>query len=62
MKNVNMKKNNVAMQQGSTMRKWLLLFIMAYTAFVFNTTEFIPIGLMTNIAADFGITEHMPAC
>lgn len=43
MKNVNMKKNNVAMQQGSTMRKWLLLFIMAYTAFVFNTTEFIPI-------------------
>ena len=24
---------------------------------MFNTTEFIPIGLMTNIAADFGIAE-----
>ena len=51
------KKNDAAMQQGSTTRKWLLLVIMAYTAFVFNTTEFIPIGLMTNIATDFGITE-----
>ena len=57
MGNIRMKKNDAATQQGSTMRKWLLLFIMAYTAFVFNTTEFIPIGLMTNIAADFGITE-----
>ena len=57
MENIKIKKNNVAVQQGSTKRKWLLLFIMAYTAFVFNTTEFIPIGLMTNIAADFGITE-----
>ena len=57
MGNIRMKGNDAAVQQGSTMRKWLLLVIMAYTAFVFNTTEFIPIGLMTNIAADFGITE-----
>lgn len=57
MGNIRMKRNDAAMQQGSTARKWLLLVIMAYTAFVFNTTEFIPIGLMTNIAADFGIAE-----
>lgn len=57
MGNIRMKRNDAAMQQGSTARKWLLLVIMAYTAFVFNTKEFIPIGLMTNIAADFGIAE-----
>lgn len=57
MRNNSMKKNGIASQQGYTMKRWLLLVIMAYTAFVFNTTEFIPIGLMTNIATDFGITE-----
>lgn len=30
---------------------------MAYTAFIFNTTEFIPIGLLTGIATDFGMSE-----
>lgn len=38
MGNIRMKRNDAAMQQGSTARKWLLLVIMAYTAFVFNTT------------------------
>lgn len=40
-----------------SMRKWLLLIIMTYTAFIFNTTEFAPIGLLTDIAADFAISE-----
>ncbi|WP_299550038.1 sugar transporter [uncultured Helicobacter sp.] len=29
----------------------------AFAAFIFNTSEFIPIGLLTLIATDFGITE-----
>lgn len=50
-------KRDMTTQPTSNLRRWLLLTIMAYTAFIFNTAEFIPIGLMTNIAADFGITE-----
>lgn len=39
------------------MKKWFLLVIMTYTAFIFNTAEFIPIGLLTDIASYFGISE-----
>lgn len=37
--------------------KWLPLIGLTCSAFVFNTSEFIPIGLLTDIAADFGLTE-----
>lgn len=30
---------------------------MAFAAFVFNTSEFMPVGLLTNIAADFSVSE-----
>lgn len=50
-------EKKIVSQPESDLKKWLLLVIMSFTAFVFNTAEFIPIGLMTNIAADFGITE-----
>lgn len=30
---------------------------MACAAFVFNTSEFMPVGLLTNIASDFSVTE-----
>lgn len=40
-----------------TLRQYLPLFVMACAAFVFNTSEFMPVGLLTNIAADFGVTE-----
>lgn len=43
--------------KSQSMRKWLLLIIMTYTAFIFNTAEFIPIGLLTDIASDFAISE-----
>lgn len=40
-----------------TLARWLPLVGLTIAAFVFNTTEFIPIGLLTDIAHSFGITE-----
>ena len=37
--------------------KWLPLVILTVAGFTFNTSELIPIGLLSDIAADFGITE-----
>lgn len=39
------------------MREWLAVACMGATAFVFNTSEFMPIGLLVDIAASFNITE-----
>lgn len=38
-------------------RKWFALAALACAAFILNTSEFMPIGLLTDIAADFGMTE-----
>lgn len=38
-------------------RAWAPLIGLTLTAFVFNTSEFIPIGLLSDIARDFGLTE-----
>ena len=40
-----------------TSKQWLPLIGLTCAAFVFNTSEFMPIGLLTDIAASFGITE-----
>lgn len=45
------------MKKSMPLKEWLPLLGMAFSAFVVNTSEFMPIGLLTNIAADFGITE-----
>ena len=37
--------------------KWLPVISLTFAAFIFNTSEFIPIGLLTDIAEDFSITE-----
>lgn len=42
---------------NSSIKQWILLIIMTYTAFIFNTAEFIPIGLLSDIATDFAISE-----
>lgn len=46
-----------AAKSRSTLRSWVLLTVFSYTAFIFNTTEFMPIGLLSDIAADFGVSE-----
>lgn len=38
-------------------KQWLPLIGMTLAAFIFNTSEFMPIGLLTSIAAAFSISE-----
>ena len=38
-------------------KKWLPLISLTLSTFIFNTSEIIPIGLLTSIADDFAITE-----
>ncbi|MDO4265398.1 MAG: sugar transporter [Eubacteriales bacterium] len=45
------------MKSGMTMKEWLPLLGMTFTAFIFNTSEFIPIGLLTDIAKAFQLSE-----
>ena len=44
-------------RQSLMPREWLSLAGLTCAAFVFNTSEFSPIGLLTDIARDFGKTE-----
>ena len=37
--------------------RWLPVLTLTLCTFVFNTSEFIPIGLLTDIGRDFGRTE-----
>ena len=45
------------MENKITTREWLPLIGMTVSAFIFNTSEFMPIGLLTDIAEDFRMTE-----
>ena len=40
-----------------TPKHWLALVGLTFATFIFNTSEFIPIGLLTDIATDFHMTE-----
>lgn len=44
-------------EAGLSMREWLPLAGMTCAAFLFNTSEFMPIGLLSAIAEDFAMTE-----
>ena len=44
-------------QDGIALKQWLPLIGLTCCAFVFNTSEFMPIGLLTDIAASFSLTE-----
>ena len=39
------------MKKNMPLKEWLPLLGMTFSAFVVNTSEFMPIGLLTNIAA-----------
>lgn len=39
------------------LKAWLPVLALTFSTFIFNTSEFIPIGLLTDIATDFGISE-----
>ena len=45
------------MQSKMTLKEWLPLLGITVSAFIFNTSEFMPIGLLTDIADSFHITE-----
>lgn len=45
------------MENEMTWRNWLPLVGLTCATFIFNTSEFIPIALLTDIAADFRTTE-----
>ena len=44
-------------EEGGALRQWAPVAGLTLSAFIFNTSEFIPIGLLTDIANDFHITE-----
>ena len=44
-------------RQCTNIKEWLPLIGITISAFIFNTAEFIPIGLLVNIASSFNISE-----
>lgn len=42
---------------GMSAGQWLPLVGLTLSAFIFNTSEFMPIGLLTDIAVDLHVTE-----
>ena len=46
---------------GMKLDQILSLLSLTFAAFIFNTSEFIPIGLLTDIRNDFGLTEQSVA-
>lgn len=45
------------MQNKESFTRWLPLVGLTFAVFVFNTSEFMPIGLLTDIATDLNISE-----
>lgn len=52
-----METDNVNIDSRKGIKAWIPVIGLTFSAFIFNTSEFIPIGLLSDIAADFRITE-----
>lgn len=51
------KREVIRMSKGVSLREWLPLIGMMLSAFIFNSSEFMPIGLLTDIGDTFGTSE-----
>lgn len=54
---MNMIMANQIKEQEMSLKKWMTLVGLTLSTFIFNTSEFIPIALLTDIGGDFGLTE-----
>ncbi|QWT17236.1 MFS transporter [Collinsella sp. zg1085] len=45
------------MDSRITLQQWIQLIGLSFSAFIFNTSEFMPIGLLTDIGTSFGLNE-----
>ena len=48
---------NQVKEQEMSLKKWMALVGLTMSTFIFNTSEFIPIALLTDIGGDFGLSE-----
>lgn len=48
---------NQVKEQEMSLKKWMALVGLTLSTFIFNTSEFIPIALLTDIGGDFGLSE-----
>ena len=52
-----MDKTSIMTNEKNNFRRWIPVISLTFSTFIFNTSEFIPIGLLSDIASDFAITE-----
>ncbi len=45
------------MKEKMSLGLWMSLLSLTFASFIFNTSEFVPIGLLSDIKNDFGLTE-----
>lgn len=49
-------QQSIEATSGSRQTQYLRVFLMGVSGFIFNTTEFVPVGLLTDIAGDFSMS------